>query len=75
MTKRIQCRVVKSVPLNRANHTFQAVSTSNPERPEIEDSVDVNTWAETAGIYMGRSGAVSASINSAQTRHILDCYA
>ncbi|MHC4616187.1 MAG: hypothetical protein ACYTEQ_00380 [Planctomycetota bacterium] len=73
MRKRIQCRVVKSSPLNRANRTFQDVSTSNTEYSETSDSFAVGMRAGVAG-YPQRRGVMSVSASGIEACYNLDCY-
>jgi hypothetical protein len=78
MTKRISCRVVKSVPLSRVGRTFRPAAGSDDRRRPVDAGLTANvptTGPARALTYTNRSGRAKISSDNAGIGRILDCYA
>jgi hypothetical protein len=77
MTKRIPCRVVRSVPLGNGGGTAPHRSGLNAKHENINDAVAGDVRAGDAGASVacvGWSGITSAPIDDSRGERVLDCY-
>lgn len=74
MVKRIQCRVISSVPLGRATDTshYPRISKDKPDRIDkfVVEDIRVNSVSHISWLNITR-----ALIGDSVAGHILDCYA
>jgi hypothetical protein len=74
MVKRIQCRVISSVPLPTYRDTLHCPRSSNdkPDRIDeiVADDIRVNSVSRVGWLNIAR-----ALIDDSVAGHILDCYA
>ncbi|MHC4475164.1 MAG: hypothetical protein ACYTEL_05950 [Planctomycetota bacterium] len=78
MTKRISCRVVKSVVLGETHRAFQRSNRSANDKGRVRDFVSADVHSQGAGglhTYTIRSGRAKVSSDIAVTGRMLDCYA
>ncbi|MHC4666481.1 MAG: hypothetical protein ACYS9T_11105 [Planctomycetota bacterium] len=76
MTKRITCRIVRSVPLSKSADALRYASEPGAGRQEVCD-VAAKAEVRHAGnrtTYSGRHGTARISKNDRATGRILDCY-
>jgi len=76
MTKKVPCRVVKSVPLRKSSYELRhATASSDKHRRAGDDALDVQEKrVRNAAAYAGRLGTAVVSTGGALGGSILDCY-
>ncbi|MHC4528512.1 MAG: hypothetical protein ACYS29_11590 [Planctomycetota bacterium] len=78
MTKRISCRVVKSVVLGETHRAYRRSRRSGDDKGRVRDFVSSDVHSQGAGrlhTYTIRSGRAKVSSDTTVAGRILDCYA
>lgn len=77
MTKKVPCRVVKSVPLRKSSYELRHAATSSDKHRRAGDDDALNVREKRVGnsaAYAGRLSMAGVSIGGALSGSILDCY-
>lgn len=77
MIKRISCRVVSSVPLDRSSDALRGARQPDNKHHKISNAAAVNIHAghnSTVVTYTGRLDIAGVSIGDSPIGQILDCY-